>query len=128
MTIVMKHYGINSGGSEMSAGPDSLRVTDNLAKKVQNTEHRVTLDNLLSLVADEEYIYPKAIPHMTICVLRLINGFALVGKSAPADPKNYDEQTGRTFAKEDAIRQLWQLEGYALRKQLHAESQEVPGR
>ncbi len=29
---------------------------------------------------------------------------------------------GRTFAKEDAIRQLWPLMGFALRERLHRES------
>ena len=125
--IVMKHYNINSGEPEMGAGPDSLRVTDNLSKKVQKSEHRVSLDYMLAKIWNEEYIYPKSMPHMTICVIVLNNGFALIGKSAPADPENYDEQTGRTFAKEDAVRQLWQLEGYALREKLHAD-QEVPGR
>jgi hypothetical protein len=46
------------------------------------------------------------------------NGFAVVGKSAPADPSNYDEELGKRFAKEDCIRQLWQLEGYLLREKL----------
>jgi len=46
------------------------------------------------------------------------NGYAVVGKSAPADAENFDEDLGKKFAKEDAIRQLWALEGYALREKL----------
>jgi hypothetical protein len=119
MTIVMKHYGINSGGSKMSTGPDSLRVTDNLAKKVQKTKHRVSLDSMLEKIQDEEFIYPRTITHMTICVMKMQNGYAVVGKSAPADVENFDEDLGRKFAREDCIRQLWALEGYALREKLH---------
>jgi hypothetical protein len=32
----------------------------------------------------------------------------------PADPRNYDKSVGETFAREDAIKQIWQLEGYLL--------------
>ncbi len=46
------------------------------------------------------------------------NGFTVIGKSAPASPENFDAETGRLFAYEDAIKQLWPLEGYALRERL----------
>jgi N4 Gp49/Sf6 Gp66 family protein len=42
----------------------------------------------------------------------------VIGKSAPADPKNFDRELGREFAKENAIRQLWELEAYLLREKL----------
>jgi Phage protein (N4 Gp49/phage Sf6 gene 66) family len=118
MTIVHKHYGINSGGPEM--GADSLRVTDNLSKKVQKTPHRVSLDSMLEKIAESEFIYPRCIETMTICIMKMKNGYSVVGKSAPADPENFDKELGQKFAKEDCIRQLWALEGYALREKLHA--------
>lgn len=55
---------------------------------------------------------------LTICVLVMQNGFAIIGKSAPASPENYDPEKGKRFAYEDAIKQLWPLEGYALREKL----------
>jgi hypothetical protein len=51
----------------------------------------------------------------------LDNGFVLVGKSAPADPGNFNEELGRNFAKDDALRQMWPLEGYLLCEKLTAE-------
>lgn len=57
---------------------------------------------------------------LTICLLTMANGFTVMGKSAPASPENYDEEKGRRFAYEDAIKQLWPLEGYALRDRLAA--------
>jgi hypothetical protein len=57
---------------------------------------------------------------MTLCLLVMRNGFVVVGKSAPASAANFDREKGETFAYEDAIRQLWPLEGYALREQLGA--------
>ena len=117
--IKTKHLNINSEEPKMATGPDSLRVTDSIASKVQKSAHRVSLNSMVKKIKEEEYIYPKAVPHMTICVMVMDNGYAVVGKSAPADPENFDEQAGRTFSREDAIRQLWPLEGYALREKLH---------
>lgn len=57
---------------------------------------------------------------LTICVLVVDNGFSVIGKAAPADPVNYDAETGRRYAYEDAVRQLWPLFGFALREKLAA--------
>jgi len=99
---------------------DSLRISDNASKAVQKTPNRISLDSMLEKIAVTEYINPPIIPHLTICVIVLENGFSLVGKAAPADPENFDVELGRRFAKEDAIRQMWPLEAYALRERLTA--------
>ena len=103
----------------------SLEATEAYSKAVAKTPNRVTLESMLEKIASEEYLHPESIPHMTICVLVLKNGFSLLGKSAPADPENLNPEAGRKFAKEDAIRQMWQLEGYALRERLSARLQEA---
>lgn len=64
---------------------------------------------------------------LTICILVLDNGWTLVGKSAPASAENFDAEKGQLFAYEDAIRQLWPLEGYRLRNQLWAVEQPKDG-
>jgi hypothetical protein len=51
-------------------------------------------------------------------VLITDTGYALVGKSTPADAENFDEELGLKFAKEDAIRQMWPLEAYLLRERM----------
>lgn len=56
---------------------------------------------------------------MTICILVMKNGFVVIGKSAPASPANFDKDLGYKFARDDAIRQLWPLMGFALRQHLH---------
>ena len=80
---------------------------------------RVTLDGMKDKIKSEQYFHPDCAPHVTICVLEVENGFILVGHSAPADPANYDEGKGKTFAKDDALRELWALEGYLLRQKLY---------
>lgn len=57
---------------------------------------------------------------LTICVLVMKNGFMVVGKSACASPENYNAELGNKIAREDARRQIWALEGYALRNRLAA--------
>jgi len=55
---------------------------------------------------------------LSICMLVMQNGFIVIGKSAPASAANFNAELGRKLAYEDAIRQLWPLEGYALREKL----------
>jgi hypothetical protein len=100
---------------------DSLELTDAASRAVQKTPNRVSLESMLAKIASVEYLHPQAIPSMTIAVVVMENGFAVIGKTAPADPENFDADLGRQFAREDAIRQLWPLEGYALRERLHRE-------
>lgn len=59
---------------------------------------------------------------LTICVLVLNNGFTVLGTSACASPENFDAELGRKIAKQDAVRQVWPLMGYALREKLIAKA------
>lgn len=58
---------------------------------------------------------------LSICIIVMQNGFTIIGKSAPASAANFNAELGRKLAYEDAIRQLWPLEGYALRERLSAD-------
>lgn len=49
---------------------------------------------------------------LTLCVLMLKNGFMVTGESACASPENFDAAIGRKLARENAVRKIWQLEGY----------------
>jgi hypothetical protein len=57
---------------------------------------------------------------LSLCLLVMENGFTIIGKSAPASAANFNADLCRRLAYEDAIRQLWPLEGYALRDRLSA--------
>lgn len=56
---------------------------------------------------------------MTLCVLVLKNGFVVTGESSCVSLENYDEETGRDVAFENAREKLWPLMGYALRDHMH---------
>jgi len=61
-----------------------------------------------------------ALSVLTICILVMRNGFTVIGHSACASQENYNADLGRKFAKEDAMRKVWALMGYALRDKLAA--------
>lgn len=67
--------------------------------------------------AFECYGYP-ILSSMTLCCLEMSNDFLVIGKSAPASPENFDKALGEKLAYEDAIRQVWPLEGYLLKNKL----------
>ncbi|UDF30130.1 UNVERIFIED_ORG: hypothetical protein LHK14_02040 [Roseateles sp. XES5] len=96
----------------------SLQVSDAESTAVQKTLHRVSLDAIENEVASIEYIRPNGADYMTIAVVIMRNGYVVLGKSAPADPENFNKELGEKFAREDAIRQIWPLMGYALREKL----------
>jgi len=106
----------------------SLETTDAESAAVQKTPNRVSLQCLEGRIAGKYYVTGASavgecpvmpgLETFTICLLVMKNGFIVVGKAAPVDPENYDAEIGRKFAYEDAIRQVWPLEGYALRDRL----------
>lgn len=112
----------------------TLRATDDYSA-AKSVAPRVSLDDMKAKIAAEHYFtaghalqalgQPATPPDsplniLTICLLVMQNGFTVLGKSAPASPENFDEEKGRRFAYEDAIKQLWPLEAYALREKLAA--------
>jgi hypothetical protein len=98
----------------------TLEVSDASAASVQKTENRVTLDSIKAKVKGIEFINPVSAAHVTLAFVTMNNGFTLVGKSAPADPANFDADKGKAFAYEDALRQAWAHEGYLLCEKLAA--------
>lgn len=84
----------------------SLEATDVASEAVRKNGFRVTLADLRARVSTVEYIERGT---LTIAIIQLNNGFWLIGKSAPADPNNYDAEYGRQLAYDDALRQAWPL-------------------
>lgn len=64
----------------------------------------------------------KSLDLLTFCVLVLRNGFTVTGESACASPENFDAEIGRKIARQNAVNKIWPLMGYALKEQLHNES------
>ncbi len=93
---------------------------------------RVTLESMKAKIAGYHFFtvgdavralgqpVEPAFDIVTVCVMVLQNGFTLIGKSAPASPENFNADLGKDIAFDDCIRQMWPLEGYALREKLSA--------
>ncbi len=89
----------------------SLEATDAASEAVRKEgAFRVTLDDLKARVAEVEYIERGV---LNVALLKLDNGYWLVGKSAPVDTSNYNAEYGRELAYEDALRQAWPLLAFA---------------
>ncbi len=63
------------------------------------------------------YIFPNTT--LTVCCLKLKNGFTVTGESAAASKDNFDVEIGRKIAKDNARSKIWALEGYLLRQSLY---------
>lgn len=73
----------------------------------------ITAKQLESVIVKEDY--KRITERMTICILTTKSGFEVLGKSSCIDAKEYSQELGERYAREDAINQLWELEGYRVR-------------
>lgn len=80
--------------------------------------NKVTLESIKAKIKAHCYlVLPDG--RTTICMLSLENGYTIKGMSACVDAANFDIDLGRKYAYEDAIRQIWPLEGYLLAQRLY---------
>ena len=107
---------------ECAEGRSAPRVSlDDIRAEIASEHYFVAWDALFALdtLSDAE---PRPAENqlatLTICLLVLKNGWVQLGKSAPADPANFNSLLGRKLAYEDAVRGLWPLMGFALKNRL----------
>jgi Phage protein (N4 Gp49/phage Sf6 gene 66) family len=56
---------------------------------------------------------------VTVCSIRLDNGYSVRGESACVDPANYNRDIGERLSYDDAFKKLWPLFGFMLSEALH---------
>ena len=93
---------------------------DDAQEAVANPGPRVTEDRINEVIKTVDFF--KLTQVMTVCVITLINGYEVLGKSACASPENFDAEIGKDLAFEDARQQIWHLEGYLLKQWLAVEA------
>lgn len=87
---------------------------------MKNTVTKPHIDELLEKSEIKvETVYGK----VTIVSCKLPNGFVITESSGAVDTANYDEKIGTEICMSRIENKLWELEGYALTKQL-CESEE----
>jgi len=72
------------------------------------------------IVSEAYYVFPRTTT--TICRLELRNGFSTIGESAAVSLENFDEEIGRSVARDNARNKIWMLEGYLLKQKLFEQS------
>ena len=78
---------------------------------------RLTSEDIDATIAGEDYyVFPGTT--LTVCCLKLKNGFAVTGESAAVSPENFDVEIGKKIARSNARDKIWALEGYLLRDYL----------
>lgn len=97
----------------MSLNPEQLAAVE-----ATLTAPKITPAIIEAAIVKEDYhVFPGTT--LTLCLLTLKNGFTVTGESACADPANFKEDVGRTYARKQAIEKLWTPMGYALREKLY---------
>lgn len=117
--------GLKATEAECAAGRTAPRVSlDDIQRNIAQ-EYFFVAGHALQLLGAPATPPDSSLNLLTIYLAVLRNGFVVIGKSAPASAANFDAEFGKKLAKEDAIRQMWPLMGYALRDRL-AEAPENP--
>lgn len=89
-----------------------------------NTPVYVREAHIFTLIRrSEKEVFHRVFGKLTIVVLKLPNGFTLMGQSGCVDPKNYDEEIGEHWAMEQIKTELWKLEGYTLQQKYYEADQ-----
>jgi hypothetical protein len=102
-------------------GLNAPRVTPADIEANIASEHYFTAEDGVdgaAMKSDRVVELPESLKLLTICVLVLRNGYTVHGVSACASPENFNAELGRRIARENAVREMWPLMGYALREQL----------
>lgn len=91
------------------------------------TAPRITKAEIDALIEKFEYHFHRFEGTTTIVCAVFLDGFSVaLDTSACISPENFDEGIGLEIAKagalKKAISKLWELEGYALRKQIRSPS------
>lgn len=103
---------VSSTSGRIPVGKLSFADWHELIKAYEEAMGKCTEEQILATIA-EELDYKLGVK-TTCVVLRLKNGFEVVGTSACVDPSGYDHETGKAYARKRAIEKVWELEGYLL--------------
>lgn len=107
-----------AASAAVAKAPEERVSLASMEAKIAQRYDFIAADAIDALCSDISQPILPSLDLLSVCIIVMKNGFTVIGKSAPASAKNFDRELGRKFAYEDAVRQLWPLEGYALRERL----------
>jgi hypothetical protein len=112
------HHDDRNGDQPMPLNASEASIEAELNTKGLNAPRLTPALIDATIVSEHYYVFPGTT--LTICALKLRNGFIVTGESAAASPENFDEAIGRRIARDNARSRIWALEGYLLREKLSA--------
>lgn len=71
------------------------------------------------IVGEDYYVFPGT--SLTVCCLKLKNGFTVIGESASVSLENFDAELGRKIARSHARDKIWALESYVLKERINTQ-------
>jgi len=80
------------------------------------------LESIEASILNTKFIVDRT---LTICIMTLHNGYTIVGKSACADPSNFQEDLGQRLSRADAVNQIWPLMGFELKARMYRDDRLV---
>lgn len=85
-----------------------------------NLPEKKTVVDMTSLSAKIKEVVYTTVPDstLTLCLLYMKNGYVVIGKSACVDASKFNTAIGEKYAYEDALNNLWPLEGYLMAERL----------
>jgi len=89
-------------------------ITDlQLSQKLsESPAPRVTKKQIESRIASVSFV--RQFDTVTLCNIKLDNGFSVRGESACVNPENYNKEIGERIAYDNAFDKLWPLFGFLL--------------
>ena len=89
------------------------------------SEIKVTQERVDHLMETAEWEAVVAYGKCLILTAKLENGFVITESSACVDPENFDMETGAVICRQKIENKIWELEGYALQKEVYERSEKV---
>lgn len=78
---------------------------------------RLSPEKIDSVIVNETFtVLPSG--KVMVCELTLKNGFTVRGEASTVSKENFDHEIGQKISRENARKQIWQLEGYLLQEKL----------
>jgi hypothetical protein len=88
---------------------------------------KVTVEEINDLLAASEIEVRTVFDKVTVVTCKLSNGFVLTESCGAVSAENYDVEIGKAICLERIENKLWELEGYALAKDIHAIREKLKG-
>ncbi len=90
-----------------------------LKKELDGNNGKIPFSFVQHMADIGETKFVQLTPNMRVCVITLTTGHEVIGVAQVLDAKNDVEEIGNSVAYENAVNELWKLEGYLLKQKIY---------